>query len=400
MRGKAFVLLATAALLAPLAALPAGSVTYCFGREPTIFASPGVPTNGTSGPDVILGTAGNDVIRGLGGNDRICGLGGNDNLEGGAGRDRLDGGAGADTLRGGAGTGNVLRGGPGDDSLIATGPSDKVRGGSGSDYIDAESTSFSTQRGGAGADTIFSGYRSDLNAGAGVDHCGLGLDVAGTQCETVELLCGSGGEPLPVFMVSGTEAPGDFDGNGITDTLYVWRSGVGWVAHIETDGGFGGEIILPTAGADSAEAVGGYDVNRDGVDEAFVKVGFGAHADIIGLYTLYEPIGSPALGFSCGMKAITFHGVPAEAEFGIGASLMQQSGLACRANGTLREYQQGTADTVHYTQQRFDYDYVPHFGIAPPHLGTPALSVAFLTLPADADAVYRASELTCGSLSL
>jgi Ca2+-binding RTX toxin-like protein len=397
MRGKALIVLALAALLVPLAAAPGQSLWFCFGQMPTIYASPGVPTNGTSGRDVILGTAGNDVIRGLGGGDRICGLGGSDTLEGGAGRDRIDGGDGDDLIRSGGGWHHKLLGGAGNDTIVVASGRNTVRGGAGSDYIAAADTAFTVLRGGGGNDTIQSGYRDDLDAGTGVDHCGLGLAVAGTNCETVELLCGSGGDSLPFLMANGTHAPGDFDGNGTTDTLYVWGFGSDWRAQIQTDGGYGAQIDLPTT--DLAEAVGGHDVNGDGVDEAFVKVGSGAYTDIVGLYTLYEPEGWPAIGFSCGMRAVTFPGVPAEAQFAIGASLMNGSGLACQANGTLREYQQTTADGTHWAQTRYDYSYTPGFGVSSPTLETPAWSMVSLTLPADSAAIYQGSDLTCGSLS-
>lgn len=400
MRGKAILILALAALLTPLAALPAGSIHLCFGRAPTINAVAGVTTFGSAGADVILGTDGNDVIYGRGGNDRICGLGGNDTLVGNGGRDRLDGGDGKDTLRGGPGPGNVILGGAGNDKIIAVQGSNTVRGGPGNDFINARDTGFSVLRGNGGSDTIHSGYRSDLDAGTGTDHCGLGLDVAGTNCETVELLCSSGGDPLPplLFVHNLTSELGDFDGNGINDRLLVWGSGTDWWAQIQTDGDFGARLDLPST--DAASAIGGHDLNGDGVDEAFVQVGSGAHAAIVGLYTLYEPIGSPATGLSCGMKAVTFLGVPAEAQFAVGASLMNASGLACQANGTLREYQQETADGVHYTQQRFDYDYTPGFAVAPPQLGTPAWSMVSLISPADAAAIYQASRFACGSLDL
>jgi hypothetical protein len=402
MRGKALALLGLVALLVtllvPLTALPAGSLPLCFGRLPTIYAAPGVPTIGTPGRDVILGTPGNDVISGRGGGDRICGLGGNDVLEGNAGRDRLDGGDGNDVLHSGAGARHKLLGGPGADTIVVTGGLNKVRGGAGADTVDALGTAFTVLRGGAGDDTIQSGYRNDLDGGTGVDHCGLGMDVTGTNCETVELICGSGGDSLPYLMTHGTHAPGDFDGNGIADSLHVWGLGTNWHAQIQTDGGWGARVDLPAPGP--AAAVGGYDVNGDGVDEAFIKVGAGAHADIVGLYTLYEPVGSPATGLSCGMEAVTFFGVPADAAFAIGASLMYQSGLGCQANGTLREYQQETTDGVHYSQQRYDYDYTPGFGAAAPQLGTPAWSMISLSWPADQVEIGRASDLTCGSLSL
>ena len=398
MRAKALLVLAVAALLTPLAALPAGSVGLCFGRAPTDYAAPGVVTLGTPGADVIVGTAGNDTIRGLGGNDRICGLGGDDDLAGNGGLDRLSGGAGEDVLRGGPGTGNILLGGAGADTIIAVGGSNTVRGGGGNDLIEARDTSFSVLRGGSGRDTIYSGYRDDLDAGAQRDHCGLGLDVEGVNCETVELSCGSGGDILPPLMTNATSAAGDFDGNGHPDTLWVWGLGMGWTAHIETDGGFGADIALPPTPL--ARAIGGYDINRDGVDEAFVQVGSGAHAAIVGLYTLYEPEGSPATGLSCGMDEIASVETGLRAEFAVGASVTNANGLACLANGTLREYRQTTVDGITFFQERYDYPYLPGFGTADPILGTSAASALTLIWPTDQAAIEQASQLDCGSLEL
>lgn len=345
MRGKALVMLALAALLTPLAALPAGSTVLCFGQAPTIVvAAPGLITTGTAGNDVILGTAGNDTIRGLAGDDRICGRGGDDVLEGNAGTDRLSGGDGDDVLRGGSGVGNQLFGAAGDDTIIAIGPSDTAHGGGGNDFVDARNTSFSVLDGGPGRDTIYSGYRSDLDAGPGIDHCGLGMDVEGVNCETVELQCGTAGDPLPSLMVDMTSATGDFDGNGLDDTLYVYKDGSTWVAHIETDAGFGAETVLPSSEFAPARAIGGRDINRDGVDEAFMVVETGASSEIVGIYTLYEPVGSPTTGLSCGLVPVVFSPVPAEAGFVIDYGIFQQSGLYCRPGGGLREFQQETLD--------------------------------------------------------
>ena len=49
MRRKALVALALAALLVPLAALPAGSAVLCFGMTPTITAIPGVTPSAPPG---------------------------------------------------------------------------------------------------------------------------------------------------------------------------------------------------------------------------------------------------------------------------------------------------------------------------------------------------------------
>src|SRR6266545_5714281 len=91
-------LMATGALAgAPAGAAPVDTsppVVLCFDQPVTIFARPGGPTVGTSGPDVILGTAGPDRIDGRGGSDRICSGSGNDQLVGGDGNDLLSGGDG------------------------------------------------------------------------------------------------------------------------------------------------------------------------------------------------------------------------------------------------------------------------------------------------------------------
>lgn len=89
----------------------------CDGELATIvITTPGLTTNGTEEPDVIVGSSGNDVVNGLGGEDRICGNGGNDRLNGDDDHDRLLGGAGRDQLYGGAG-GDTLVGGDDSDWL-------------------------------------------------------------------------------------------------------------------------------------------------------------------------------------------------------------------------------------------------------------------------------------------
>ncbi|MQA75555.1 MAG: hypothetical protein GEU88_14650 [Solirubrobacterales bacterium] len=95
----------------------------CAGRPATIVATPGSPTIGTAGADVIAGGPGADRIRGRGGRDRICGARGRDRLTGGRGKDRLGGGRGQDRLRGGQGR-DRLAGGRG---------TDRCRGGPGRD---------------------------------------------------------------------------------------------------------------------------------------------------------------------------------------------------------------------------------------------------------------------------
>ncbi len=418
MRGKALVVLALAALLTPLAALPAHSATSCFGMPPTITVTvPGVITYGTAGDDVILGTAGDDTIRGGLGKDRICGLGGSDDLRGGPGRDRISGGDGNDYLRGDAGSNQILKGDGGNDIIRADGTGDEIRGGLGDDVLRAYHPG--TVFGGPGADTlqsfaafvalygeggndrIRSNYRNDLDGGPGFDRCYLDMTVPGTGCERVTLLCGSGGEPLPTEPPDDlTTATGDFDGNGSADDLYVWKDGTQWIAHIETDGGFGAEIVLPTSQYSPARAIGGHDVNGDGVDEAFLQVEAGASTTVLGIYTLWEAVGSPTTGFSCALLPVMYSTAPAETTFIIGGPVLFQNGLQCRANHTLREFSQDTPDGVTYTQHRDNYDYLPGFGLADPVVHPTSSNIFTLHSPANDALIALGASFTCGTLSL
>jgi Ca2+-binding RTX toxin-like protein len=89
--------------------------TDCHGREATMIASPGLPTVGTAGRDVIVGTNGADEIEGAGGNDFLCGAKGSDEIHGGSGKDGLLGATGNDDLFGEGGR-DDLKGGKGRDS--------------------------------------------------------------------------------------------------------------------------------------------------------------------------------------------------------------------------------------------------------------------------------------------
>jgi len=474
----------------PLGSEEAAASLYCFGEPITIYASPGVPTLGTAGNDVILGTTGDDIISGGGGHDRICGGAGNDDLRGGRGRDRIAGGDGDDRLNGGngndrlvGGTGRdrfihsagtdslfgqggrdvfdgsatvpttpnpsyplaglsislpglwyegwfhidgngtltsieiiigsafndavtthpvvptVVRSGPGNDGIWIESHGDRVFGQGGDDHFHGNAA-FAVLRGGAGDDTIWSGYRNDIDGGAGDDHCGLDMDVAGTNCEQITLLCGTGTDPLPGTATDITDEAGDFDGDGTADHLQVFRNSGSWWARVETAAGFSIIAPLQTNPAEAARSVGGRDLDGDGVDEAFIVVGQGASSEIVGIYTLFEPIGSPATGFSCGLLPAVFSGTPARAEFTIDAGLFLQSGLACRANHTLREFQQSTLDGVNYTQQRYDYTYDARFASGEPNLTSIGSSAVSLTRPADDPPIDRAGQFTCGGLNL
>lgn len=395
MRGKALAVLALASLLIPLAALPAGSTTFCFGLPTTMSVVPGGTTHGTAGDDVILGTAGNETIYGYGGKDRLCGGGGNDRLYGGPGRDRLAGDEGNDLLNSGAGMNHVLNGGSGNDTIRAQGKGDTASGGPGADTL-ISTAPFLVLRGNGGDDDITSDYRNGLDAGAGRDRCTLALGVAGTGCEQVELACGTGGALLPWDPPDELSiGHGDFDGDGRQDTLYVWKDGSDWIAHIETDAGFGAQTVLPTHESIPARAIGGYDVNGDGIDEAFLKVDSGASSEVVGLYALYQPDPDEIPLYTCGLEEVP------TATWAIDAGLLTQTGLQCRGHHRLREYYQETSDGTSYSQNQYDYAYLPNFASAPPALSLrSSLTGILLVSPTDDALISLAGRFTCGGLSL
>lgn len=406
MRGKALVVLALAALLSPLATLPANSAPpLCFGEEATVPVVPGVPTVGTDGDDVIIGTDGPDSIRGGKGRDRICGLGGNDYLRGGPGRDRISGGNGDDYVKGEGGLRNLLVGGPGNDDILAYGDKDFVWGKGGDDYIYTYSADDTSVGAGPGDDVIDTGDWTRLDAGDGTDNCRLETGVDPVNCETLRLLCGVGGADLPDpgTLAGLTTATGYFDGDPDADTLYVWHDATeGWILHIELDNGYGVRSVLG-APAEHLAAIGGYDINGDGIDEVFAQVG-SAPRPTVGIGTVYLPFGSSP--HNCTLEGLQF-GSGADALFPIGPSpdpgVEPDNGLACRGGEhTLRQFVQQEWTGGDYLQHRYDYIYKPHFGKDDPELA-PFADAHVLLDPGDPEdlvIIERAREFHCGSLAL
>ena len=111
---KHLMFISTLTILA--ASAPLQAQVLCHGKVVTLFAVPGVVTNGSGPGDVIEGTPGNDTINGNDGDDWICGRGGNDTIHGGNGDDHLYGGTGNDEIFGEAGKDHLI-GQDGIDSL-------------------------------------------------------------------------------------------------------------------------------------------------------------------------------------------------------------------------------------------------------------------------------------------
>lgn len=139
-----------------------------------IYATPGVPTLGTDGADLIVGTSGDDVIDGGNGDDLICGRGGSDTLSGDNGDDRILGDVGCAAGatfpacpgdQGTAGT-DTVNGGNGDDTLWGDQGNDTVSGGNGDDRLFGANVG---QDGAATTDTCDGGRGLDTDRGSFCD---------------------------------------------------------------------------------------------------------------------------------------------------------------------------------------------------------------------------------------
>ena len=159
------------------------------------------------------------------------------------------------------------------------------------------------------------------------------LPVAAT---TVPSACPQAPPPA-ADATDSTFVTGDFDGDGLADVLstYIVPSEARWHVRVEFDAGGSDDVtIVDSNMATPARPIGGHDVDGDGTDEAFVRVGSGASAVLVGLYDVA----------ACGLTRVTVG--PDPAVFPIGATIGNVSGLACNVVGDLDRLfaQQVTAD--------------------------------------------------------
>lgn len=400
--------------------------------------------SGWDGEDLLIGGLGNDelwggrhddVLRGKSGKDTLLFSGGIDVIDGGTGLDWFDasgvtkapsltgltinltcgiykgsvGGRGtitgienvegtgrADNIIGNSSTVNRLRGGDGHDRIVADSAGDLADGGNGDDKLIGEAW-FTDLRGRGGDDLIIAKSRSIANGGVGRDRCRIGPGSTPFGCEKLRLICPGVGEPLSGSATSLTTASADFDGNGKDGTLQVYKVGTTAYIRIETDSGYGAVHVLPTFPAEPARAIGGHDINKDGLDEAFVVTGAGAYAELVSIYTLFEPLGT-APSLRCDVEPVTISGTTADATFPVGASMGNQSGLVCLGNGVREITQSG--DGTNYQQTRSNYSYAPGFGNSQPMVTWLNSKLLNLTRPGDDAVIDAAGTLDCGSLSL
>jgi len=129
---------------------------------------------------------------------------------------------------------------------------------------------------------------------------------------------------LPADAQYATLAGADVDGDGDVDTLHAYATGDPdtpnqWWLQVSFAGGGGSVYAVDHPGAllSGVRANDGVDLNGDGTEEFFAKIGAGASATIMGLFDVID----------CELVHVTIDGTPTELT--TGASVGSFSGFEC-----------------------------------------------------------------------
>ena len=192
--------------------------------------------------------------------------------------------------------------------------------------------------------------------------------------------------PLPALPggVSGvTTKPGDFDGNGVVDTLRAYSVGGEWHLRVELAGGRSGDdLVVDVDPATGLKAVGGFNLGGTAAEEAFATVSSGLQASTIAVFAFTN----------CNLDQVTVNG--RAATFLVEAAADRRTGLRCVA-GTglqvLNAEQRPRATT--FTTNRVMFNLVgstlTQASVSPPE-----------TYAADDPMLAPFARFDCGSLSL
>jgi hypothetical protein len=128
----------------------------------------------------------------------------------------------------------------------------------------------------------------------------------------------------PVAVPDGASAltarTGDVDGDGRDDALRSFLVDDAWFLQVEVASGYGTELELPTSGGPAVGLVGAADVDGDGAEEIWVRVGSGASTVILGIVRLE----------ACTLERVTLEsGQPVELP--VGGSVGATAGVECRS---------------------------------------------------------------------
>jgi len=116
-----------------------------------------------------------------------------------------------------------------------------------------------------------------------------------------------------------TTKPGDFDGNGVVDTLRAYKLGSDWHLRVELSGAASGhDVVVPGVDPGTGlKAVGGFNLDENQSNEAFVVIGSGASTTLVAIFVFKN----------CQLTRVTEMGNAAT--FQVGASAQNRSGLSC-----------------------------------------------------------------------
>jgi len=188
---------------------------------------------------------------------------------------------------------------------------------------------------------------------------------------------------VPAEASEVTELDGDVDGDGEADLLRTFLVGDAWHLQVEVAAGGGAELDLAAADAAGVGLVGGADVDGDGRDEVWARVGSGASATILGL-ARYD---------TCALTRVTIAGSPAELP--VGGSVGSAAGVECGSPGIDADLTVFSA--LHRGDSQYDVT-ATEYDLQ----GTELLPGSSSTATVDAadDAFARSTSFTCHDLGL
>lgn len=190
--------------------------------------------------------------------------------------------------------------------------------------------------------------------------------------------------PVPAGATAVVQESGDVDGDGHPDVLRSFLDGGRWSLQVELAAGGSAAVAIDVLDAAGVGLIGGADVDGDGRDEVWARVGSGASTAILGLAALD----------GCQLVRVdTDLGTPAELP--VGGSVGAASGVDCSADGDDADLTVFSA--VYVDEDRYEVTAVEHTldgtTLRPTSTSTTQVSV-------DAPLFARATTFTCDDLML
>lgn len=200
---------------------------------------------------------------------------------------------------------------------------------------------------------------------------------------------GSGDVRCPQPAIGGgvtgvTTKPGDFDGNGVADTLRAYNVTGQWHLRVELDGGpSGDDLVVDVDPSTGLKAVGAYNVGGNVTDEAFAIISSGASAHSLGVFTFNN----------CKLVPVTANG--RRTTFVVEATAERRTGLRCVAGTALEvlNAEQTPRTTTAFTTNRVAFNLVGT-NLVQANISSPE------TYAASDPRLEPFGRFDCGSLSL